>query len=154
MAERYIPHSNSPVEMRRAIQQLEIALSDLEDISVPSYAAGEDIEAGMPLYMPADGKLYHARADDLDKSEVCGVASGSASEGGQVEVVMAGIVSLENWTDAIGAVELTAGTIYYLAETGGLTAVVPTTINDAFMLVGRALSVNDLEVLPGRPTKL
>lgn len=166
-----IPNPHSAVEVRRAISRLR-ADSDANETTIeeigarvalleavtPDFYSGEAVEAiyaGMPLYGSYGAtSVGLARADTPAKARAVGVAKDNAASGFAVEYMADGRLTLVDWTAAAGASALTPNAVYYLAETGGITAVAPTAVGCHVVEIGRAVSETVLDVEIKRPVLL
>lgn len=103
--------------------------------------AEESVTKGDPVYLTANNKVGKARADtDAKCYFILGIATDTKTEGEQVKVVMHGPLP--------GAVTgASAGTRYFLDNTGGIVAGMPTG-NARKIRIGIAYNATDLWVLP------
>jgi len=152
---RHLPHTDSPIEMRRAIQRLTDALDSEEAEEVYAAEANEAVAFGLPVYVVAGfKKVGLARSDTQAKSRVEGIALATALSGNSVTYLVSGRVFFTDWTTIIGAALLTPGAVYYLADTGGLTAVAPTAAGKIVTEVGLAVESTVLNLHIKRPVLL
>lgn len=88
--------------------------------------AGEDLQAGQPVFAnTADGLLYKASASLDEASKVCGLIKRDTPQGHPCILVPNGGLTLTDWTVPVGAVHLAAGASYYLSNTAGQLTTVP-----------------------------
>jgi hypothetical protein len=136
---------------------IEGRVSDLEDVSASNYEAeaAENIAAGMPIY-GVDGLANAgvARADTASKGRVAGLAVTAAASGFTVTYQSDGRFELADWTTVAGVATLTPSSVYYLAETGGLTTIAPTAASQTLTEVGRAVETTVLDLCIKRPILL
>ena len=153
---RRIPHTSSKTEVRQAFQRLSADLGTIEASAGELTAeANETVVDGQPLYKVAGlTKVGIARADAAAKSRVCGLAVRAASIGHAATYVTSGQLTLSDWTDVLGAVTLTSGSIYYLNDAGGLTATAPTVPGKYVTEIGQAVSTVTLDLHLKRPILL
>ncbi len=153
---RRAPHTENPIETRQAFQRISDDLDAVESSSGDSVAVGaEAVVAGQPLYHPAGAATVGvARADDADKSRVCGLAKKAYSSGANVTFVTSGNLTLADWTDVLGSASLTSATVYYLDSTGGITATAPSTPGEYVTEIGQAASTTTLQIRIRRPILL
>lgn len=184
MTTRRIPHPENPTEVRRAFQgfgaetdvqdgrlstletDVAAAQADIIDLDVRidaleatedlySAQAAENITAGFPIYgLSGLVQAGVARSDTAAKSRVRGLALATVTTGNTVSYIASGKVTIADWTAIIGAASLTPNAVYYLADTGGLTATAPTAVGKIVTQVGRAASTTIFNLDIKRPILL
>ena len=155
MARRHLPHNDSTVEMRRAIQRMANTLDAEDEEEVFEAEANEAITLGAPIYIVAGfRKAGLARSDTQAKARVEGIALAPAATGFIAPYAASGRVSFPDWTGIIGAAALTLGAVYYLSDTGGLTSVAPTAVGKVVTEVGLAVESIVLNLHIKRPVLL
>lgn len=125
----------------------------IDDASESYYEleAAEAIGGGMPVYgLSGLPQVGLARADELAKSHVRGLATMATDPGHSCRYVARGRVVMADWTSVIGSAELTPSARYYLDPTGGLTTVPTTTGGHCLVVIGEAIDtlVLDLSIQP------
>ena len=107
--------------------------------------AAHEILVGQPIYITPVGTVEHADADTLP---CLGVSINYASAGGALSYISDGSVSRQDWTAITGSNDLRPGMTYYLADTGKLTHIVPTTGLSQQIGVAVSRSLLDVEIHP------
>jgi hypothetical protein len=116
-----------------------------------SLVADDNINTGMPLAISrTTGHFILARADTYVKSFVFGLAFATVATG-LVVLGQTGEMSLSDWTSVVGTVSLSAGQVYFLAPTGGLTLMPPIIPGQAVTIVGKALNQQTFLISPESP---
>lgn len=142
--------------------EAEIVILDgrVDDLEAASDAALEaeavdDISSGMPVYGVAGfPKVGLARSDTQAKSRVAGIAVVDSATGFTSTYAAGGRVTLDDWTAAVGAVTLTPSSVYFLADTGGITDTAPTAVGKMVTEIGQAVEADTLELNIKRPILL
>ena len=145
------------VTIEADVAAIDTRVDALEDISPGSYEgeALEDVAEGLPVYGSAGiTSVGLARADTVAKARVAGLAKAAALTGFTVTYQASGRMELADWTAVTGAATLTPSATYYLDETGGLTAVAPTTVGQTATEVGQAIEGAILHLNIKRPVLL
>lgn len=105
------------------------------------YTAGETLAFGDPVYVKSDGKAWKADADTAGTYPVAGLATGSASAGATVTVLVMGVARKDAWTWTVGG-------LVYLSTSSGLTQTQPAATDNAIVPVAIAEAATRLLVLP------
>lgn len=132
-------------------------LDDLEAASDSALEAEavENVATGMPVYGVAGlAQVGLARSDTPAKSRVVGIAAVGADTGFTVVYAAGGRITLEDWTAAVGAATLTPSSVYFLADTGGITDTAPTAVGKKVTEIGQAVEANTLALNIKRPILL
>ena len=103
-----------------------------------TFVAGENLTAGDAIYIDAAGQAFKADNDSGGASEAIGFALSTVLAAASVQVRVGGKVS--------GFVGLTVGARYYIAESGGITAVVPSASGEYIVQMGYAVSATEVVV--------
>ena len=114
----------------------------IENNNVFSNIAGEDILVGQPLILRSTGNMQ--LADIETEPEVIGLSIVNCVVGGNCIYISQGQLSLLDWSNIVGHVELIPGAHHYLFEKGKLTPTVPKTLIIAG--VGRAQNKTTLSI--------
>lgn len=119
------------------------------------------IVVGTPVYIIGNDACDKAQANAAGTKEVEGLVAQAPSiaAAGTGPVQVSGVMSLTTaqWDAVAGSVGgLTANVIYFLdpATAGKITAVVPTTVGQYIVEIGRALSTTELDVRIRAPVLL
>lgn len=75
-----------------------------------------------------------------------GLVVTSAGPGMTATVRAAGVLTLDDWTAAAGAVSLTAAGVYFLGPAGAITLTPPTAPGSRLQVVGRAVGPQSMEL--------
>ena len=145
------------VDIEADIVAIEGRLDDLEATSDSSLEAeaAENIATGMPVYGIAGfANVGLARSDTAAKSRVIGMATVGANTGFTVVYAAGGRITLDDWTSAVGAATLTPSSVYFLADTGGITDTAPTAVGKIVTEIGQAVEADTLELNIKRPILL
>ena len=129
--------------------------ASLSDIDIAEAEATENIAAGLPVYGVAGSATAGlARADTTAKSRVVGLAIAAAASGHTVTYAFGGMLELADWTAVGGSAALTVNSIYYLAETGGITKTPISTTGQYLVELGIAVETTVLLLNIKRPIYL
>lgn len=122
--------------------ELEIFKDFLKLFTHRQATADSDIGARSVVRVSSEGHIDLADASAIATADVAGVALDDIANGGVGEYIAFGVLESFEWT-------LTPGQLYYLSTTAGalVTAPVDATGNVS-VIVGRALSTNELFVNP------
>ena len=122
---------------------------------VANVVAGMDIGAGMPVYISrATNKLMLGDSSTYLSSLIVGYTAEPVSNGFAVDV-RSGMLTLSDWSAIAGSVSLQLGTLYFLANGGGLTLTPPSLPTDAASVVmGKAVSATKFDFNPALPIQL
>lgn len=107
--------------------------------------AGEDLGGHRAVKIAIDGSALYANPADMDVEAICGVTTGAASDGETVDIQTAGEMTEPGWA-------WTPGGVIYLAASGVLTQVLPT--SGSVFRMGTALGTNTMLVDPRLIAKL
>jgi len=157
-----VPHTDSDVEMRRAIQRLRKD-KDIGDggnsVKLENNNAGALI-IGTPVYSDGAGTVDKAQANAAGTIGVVGLVQPTeiaATEKGEIQTNGVLAATATQW-DAITSESggLTADAVYYLsaATAGLLTATAPTSAGQFVVRVGRALSATQMVIQIQQPVAL
>lgn len=105
--------------------------------ATPNFVGEADdfIYVGYPVYIRANGRVGLSYSSELPQAGYSGIALTYAEPGFPVTYAL-GDVTLDDWSDSAGVALLTPGSLYYLAEEGGITSIAPLT--GYCVIVGRA----------------
>jgi hypothetical protein len=103
-----------------------------------SFEAYEDIFKGCLVVTNINGRILKATTNCI------GIATQEILTGFAGNVQYQGIVNLDDWTDSIGAADLSINQDYYLDTDGTMTNVPPSSGYSQY--IGRAVSLRELEL--------
>ncbi len=104
--------------------------------SITNVDAGETITQWELVRVHTDGQYHLADCDAAGEFPAVGIASNSAVDNGDINVIEYGVVRNDAWSWTVG------GSIYLSATAGGLTQTAPSTSGHAVQRVGFALSAD------------
>lgn len=108
--------------------------------------AAEALSAGQVVAVDSNGKATLANANSAAR-DALGLARISAGIGSGAEVLIAGVLTLSNWTSATGAATLVTGSEYWLTTTSGrMSTSPPSGAGISFQKIGRAISSDTLVI--------
>lgn len=105
-----------------------------------TYTVGSNVTAGQPVYFSANNSVAPALANTTTGNKVIGIAKTTITVGNPVVVLSEGIL-----TGILSGA--TAGDYVYLAASGGLTTVKPSSSGNRIVRIGYAVNATDLFVL-------
>ncbi|MBW2562199.1 MAG: hypothetical protein JRE40_15275 [Deltaproteobacteria bacterium] len=125
-------------------------------IEAQAATTGEDVVVSEILYLDGSGFANRAQANAIGTSHIIGICTLGATSGNTCEFLTEGVVSISDWTECIGSVSLTPGTLYFLdpSNAGQMVTVAPTTIGQTVVIVGRAVSAQILDLTVTQPILL
>jgi len=125
-------------------------------IEAQAATTGEDVVVSELLYLTGSGIANRAQADAIGTSYIVGVCTLGATSGNTCEFLTEGVVSISDWTECIGSVSLSPGTLYFLdpSNPGQMVTVAPTTVTQTVVIVGRAVSAQVLDLTITQPILL
>ena len=99
-------------------------------------------QSGMAVYVSGNGHVDLAQADAYATSKPVGLALEDVAEDGTGTYLTCATVTLEDWTEVIGAEFLSPGSIYFLSNTdpGQLTTTEPSEVGEYVIIMGSALT--------------
>lgn len=107
-----------------------------------SATADSDIPARAAVRVSSEGHIDLADASDIATADVVGLAIDDIPNGGVGDYIAFGVLESFEWT-------LTPGQLYYLSTTAGNLVTTPVdATGNVSVLIGRALSINQLFVNP------
>jgi hypothetical protein len=118
------------------------------------------IVIGAPVYSSAAGTVKRAKADAKSTSGVVGLgydATTAASAAGYIITGGVLVATTTQWDAVAGTTGgLTFNTLYFLdpSNAGKMTSTVPTTVGQCVVLIGRALSTTELDLMLEPPILL
>lgn len=118
------------------------------------------IVIGAPVYASAASTVKRAQANAKSTSGVVGLGYDASTAFGAIgNIIVDGVLTATTtqWDAVAGTTGgLAFNTLYYLdpANPGKMTSTVPTTVGQCVVLIGRALSTTDLELLLRDPILL
>jgi len=151
----------TPVEVTVAPETIvevtiEGGISGTQEPDYNSAEADEEIKAGQTLYLKNNGHVALAKADNIATADVIGIALDNVQATFACRFIDDAKITVSDWTNIIGASNLTIGSVYYLDPDnyGRLTKVAPNTVGDYVVKVGIALTTNTLQIEIERPILL
>lgn len=111
-----------------------------------------DSLAGFAVYVPTDGHVDNARANNYDTSGVVGLCLADVGASAAGQYVTEGTFSLEDWSAVTGSANLSPGAVYYLSTdvAGRLTITPPESPStNVVAVIGRALNYRTLDISIG-----
>ena len=148
--------ANGEIEQLQAGDTVDIVASSNQQFSATNQS-GVAITIGQPVYIIAADTVDLALADAKATSGVIGLVLDDTIASSAIGTILTdGILTSTDWTAAVGAATLTAGSVYFLSDTtvGTLTTTAPTTAGSFLTRVGTAISTTTLEVTINRPIGL
>jgi len=107
-------------------------------------------EEGQVVYMKSTGNTGLAEADNTTNAKAVGLAYTDVTAAGVGFFLSRGHFETADWTNIIGATNLTPGTIYFLSATAGrMTATAPTSGTIVRMGIALSATIFDLDIQPG-----
>jgi hypothetical protein len=118
------------------------------DATFQSAEVDSACQPGQPLYLKPNGHLDLAKADGFATARVCGLAIEVGTPTVSVDYTPDGVIALPDWSAVTGTASLLPGADYFLSPdtAGKLTTIAPTTSGQLVVALGRALSVQKLEI--------
>lgn len=102
---------------------------------------GVGVSIGDPVYVSSNNIVTAINANSDVTRKYIGIAASTVGASSSVNIISAGV--------ALGAISAaTAGTIYYAAVGGGLTATRPSSAGDHVLVIGKAKNATDLHISP------
>lgn len=113
-----------------------------------SAEADVPIKSGQGVYIKNNGHLALAQADNSVTSKIAGLAFDNAGVTFACRYITDGELSKDDWTEVIGAEQLTIGAVYYLDpnNAGRLTTIAPSATGQYVVRVGVALTVKKIDI--------
>lgn len=126
-------------------------------ISPQTGTAGEDLVVGETIYIDkVSGQLFKAVASSAATGMVAGIVTVAATTGNTASYLTEGVVSISDWTPAIGTANLVVGCTYFLdpVTPGQLTTTAPVASGQVVAAVGRATASQVLDLTITQPILL
>jgi hypothetical protein len=151
---------NGQIQQLQTGDGISVAAAQYDNRVATNGEASTALTAGMVVYASGAGAAKRAQANAASTAGIVGVwmdASTAASSSGNYAAGGVATATTTQWDAVAGTTGgLAANTLYYLdpATPGKMTSTAPTTVGQLVVIVGRALSTTELELLLELPILL
>jgi hypothetical protein len=135
------------IKLSNELHYIEALNGSFGGITPYSAQADSTMSKGQPIYIKPNGHMDLAVNTSMVTSEVAGLLTADVSINHTGSFIKDVSITLTDWTNIIGSINLTNGAIYYLDSIAGkLTTVAPVTSGLFVCQVGQAMSTEILAI--------